>query len=542
MKKRLSAVLIFLMLLSVLQGLSMASLATGTFSENISFTATADKSILPATGGTVNITFTVTNNGVEAPENIKIYRQTNPTAVITTVDPSQLTVSISDFSIAASELDRAIKFQIEWEEAGIKYYNTYEGFIVYAFKADFTLEREISDTIVKKDDSITIKYTLTNTGTVVLSYPKIYDMGSTTTAVNASDPNLNNPIDPGESYVFTKTYTITQAQTSTPTVKCLYFNENNVSTEKSKTFDAIPIDLEDPGLTVVLTPGQSTLEYGKSTTLYCTVTNSGNVPIKNVTVYDDAGTMISNPQPSLEVGESVTRSRSVTPVQTKEYVFRITYTDPSNESLTVTTRTSAVKITVTGSPSTLLLTLKTDSEVAEIDEPGDVKMNVTVTNDNAYTVNNIEIKESNLGLSQTIDSLAPDEERVLEFTVPLQQTSNVLFEARVPNDNGDPYTFYANTVTITVNNPALTPTTSVGPTPSPSPSSTTDITGSGNTDWIKVLLIILGVILALIVLVTAALIVVNIMQKKQASKEVVVRRKIKEKDDSKNEAAEDIDE
>jgi len=319
---------------------------------------------------------------------------------------------------------------------------------------------------------------------------------------------------------FTVKKTINAAITSTPTVKYSY---TDYSDTLSKTLPSLNFDLASVNLQNYLDADNTTVDAGKSTNLICTITNKSNVTLKNISIYDHTGQLLGATAATLAPGQNIIRNRSITPTQTAQYTFRITYTDPADSTKLITESTNALKVTVKGSTAPVL-TLKATADPTSLKDPGDVKFQIRVTNENSFAVDSITIKESSSGQLKTIDPIAPNGEVIVEFTVKVNASANILFTASIPNSQGSDYLYYSNTLAITVDNPAtVSDTPAITDTPGPTATPVTP-----PVDVIKILLWTLGGILALVMIATAALIIINIMQKKQAARDITVKRKIRD--------------
>jgi len=159
--------------------------------------------------------------------------------------------------------------------------------------------------------SVTWSYIITNTGNVTLNNIVVTDdQGEIVTIPKTS-------LAPGESMTGTATGIAVSGQyTNIGTVTGLSPEGTEVSdSDPSHYFGYVPaapgIDIEKftNGQNVTATPGPS-IPVGTTVTWTYIVTNTGNVPLTDISITDDQGVVVSIPKTTLDPGESMTGTAS----------------------------------------------------------------------------------------------------------------------------------------------------------------------------------------------------------------------------------------
>jgi len=190
-------------------------------------------------------------------------------------------------------------------------------------------------------ETINYTFTVTNSGSAILSAPvTISDpliSNATCPAVNTVG-NLNNFLEPGEVVVCTGSYVTTSSDVSNGSVDNIAFA--TVQGFNSETdIESVPLFTANPALTLLKTgtlnddDGTAGVSAGDTISYAFTVTNTGNVPLTNITLSDPQVTVSGGPIASLAVGASDSTTF------TASYV--ITQADINNGSFTNTATASS---------------------------------------------------------------------------------------------------------------------------------------------------------------------------------------------------------
>ncbi len=150
-------------------------------------------------------------------------------------------------------------------------------------------------TVVVAGQTITYTYTVTNSGVVPLYGVSLVDDNATPTVPGddfspvyvRGDTNTDGAIDPGETWIYTATQTVTQAEfnAGTPLV-------GTVTATSGAAYSAATVAVQrNATVTLDKSANRSSVSVaGDLITYTYTVTNTGNITVNNVTVTDDNGT------------------------------------------------------------------------------------------------------------------------------------------------------------------------------------------------------------------------------------------------------------
>ena len=134
---------------------------------------------------------------------------------------------------------------------------------------------------------VTYTFTVTNSGEVPLSNVTVVDDVAGTVTYQSGDTNSNNKLDVSETWTYTATWTV--ATTPDPLVNTVTASGTSGNTTYTDDDDHT-LDVLGSGMNVTKS-GPATAGIGEVVTYTFAVTNSGEVPLSNVTVVDDvAGT------------------------------------------------------------------------------------------------------------------------------------------------------------------------------------------------------------------------------------------------------------
>ncbi len=331
-----------------------------------------DKSASPmnysSVGETINYSYLLTNNGnvaLSGPFSVS----DDKTSVSCPSEPASLLPSASltcsaayviteDDLIAGSVTNTAIAYA----EGGNVVSNT-DSVKVEGPKAnpDIQLVKEVAavngdpsaSNFNQSGDTITYKFTVTNTGNVELTNVTITDP-----AASVSGSPISLAAGASDNSSFTATYVITQADvdagafTNTATVTGNPPSGDPVSAQDSATVEG-PEQMASIQIVkyVVSVSGDTAFKYmlypGDVIAYSFTITNTGNVELTNVMISDPGSDVSGGPIPSLQPGESDSSTFSATHTVTKadletgQYTNTVTVTGETPNGDTVTDQDSA---------------------------------------------------------------------------------------------------------------------------------------------------------------------------------------------------------
>jgi large repetitive protein len=199
-------------------------------------------------------------------------------------------------------------------------------------------------------DILTYQIALENTGNVDISMVTVSDPQATTgPTYQSGDVGNNNILSPGEIWIYSATYTVTQGDldrgsftniataTGTPPAGTILDDVSD---------DELVPGIQNPGIQLVKTSTTVPNRYsyvGDVLTYNLAVTNTGNVTLVNVAVSDPQATVVGSPIASIAPGQTVIRTASYIVTQpdldAEEFINIATaigkYTNSNGDTLTV---------------------------------------------------------------------------------------------------------------------------------------------------------------------------------------------------------------
>ncbi|QTE69327.1 hypothetical protein JNO48_05355 [Clostridiales bacterium] len=285
-------------------------------------------------------------------------------------------------------------------------------------------------------ETISYKITVTNDGNLAITNVKVDDE---LTGLHETIESLAV----GANKVYTTSYTVTEDDILAGSVKNEATadgeNKSEEPTEPGKGTKEDPTEKPDPSLNVVKettsTPANGeTYALGETISYKITVTNDGNLAITNVKV-DDELTGLHETIESLAVGEEKVFTTTYTVTEDDILaggVKNVATADGDNKTEDPTDPGTGTKDDPTDDPKGHMTVTKiSTSEPASADGymlGETIEYRIVVTNDGNLTMTNVKVEDELTGLNETIESLAPGEEK--EFT-----TSYVVTEKDVEAGN-----------------------------------------------------------------------------------------------------------
>ncbi|GGF30705.1 DUF7507 domain-containing protein [Echinicola rosea] len=273
------------------------------------------------------------------------------------------------------------------------------------------------DDFTSAGEVITYTITVTNTGNVTVTDVVVTDP---LTGMNETIPTLA----PGETMTFTEEYTVTEADvtngfiTNTATAEGQDPDGDDVIDDNSHTIH--PSGEDRPELTIT----KELEEYGYSDDgqilhYTITVTNSGNVPLSDITVTD----------PLTGLNQTIA---TLAPGQSEEYDVTYTVTQEDVDDAVISNTASAetdTPVVLADSDTKIIYGTQTpDIELRKgvrekgYKSVGDVlNYAILVRNEGNVTLSNVEVTDPFMGIDQTFTTLAPDELERIDFTYTVVQ-------------------------------------------------------------------------------------------------------------------------
>jgi uncharacterized repeat protein (TIGR01451 family) len=186
-------------------------------------------------------------------------------------------------------------------------------------------------------DTVTYEFDVTNTGDTPLSGLTVNDNVAGAGTFTGGDTNSNGMLDLGETWIYTKQFTIPSNQTSDITNTVTACGSDSLQLQDCDTDDHTTTVL-NPGIHVVKT-GPSSAAAGSTVTYTFTVTNTGNTSLDSIAVNDNiAGAGV------YQSGDTNGNSMLDT---TETWIYTAQYNIPANQFNSVTNTVTACGSTTT---------------------------------------------------------------------------------------------------------------------------------------------------------------------------------------------------
>ncbi|MEG1548323.1 MAG: hypothetical protein RR232_06110 [Clostridia bacterium] len=398
-----------------------------------SISAAADAIEPEALSTTVYIT--IVNDSTEFPmENIVISNAYN-----IAFNTSGVTIGVSKNHTFSSVvmlneqiMGKTLTFEVSWYENGELMHGTASAKIEKAANAAITATRTASNKQASPGDTITLTYTVTNTGSVGIRKVSLTDKE----IAGSKEIFKDISIAPGETYSLPYEYKMGHSTvTSQPVVT--YTIDGQSTSHTFNGISALVLGMINAKLTVDVAQGQNT-ESGVTFTV--TLVNNGNQSLKSIRVKDELGNAINSDSFSLAIGESRTLTYTVKTDDTRYVVFYISGYTGSDETYEDKTKSYTVRKYI--DPSMLGITFH-----AEVTQPlnadGSIGVRFTINNTGSMDMKDLVLSETQQGELKRIDTVPPGE-HLLEQTVYVGEPRDLVFTLNMADPAGNPYTYTAN--------------------------------------------------------------------------------------------------
>ena len=151
---------------------------------------------------------------------------------------------------------------------------------------DISVTKLPSVTQAHEGDTITYTYTVTNPGNVPLSHVLVTDNTTEDVSYQIGDANHNDRLDTDETWIFTAAYNVTVDDDSslrnTAAASGTYAGSGTIID-----WDTTSVDILRPDIAMTKTADREQAREGDTINYTCTVTNTGNTPLSDISVTDD---------------------------------------------------------------------------------------------------------------------------------------------------------------------------------------------------------------------------------------------------------------
>ena len=493
--------------------IGLACLLMGSAAMAASINVTSDPGALGAEGGSVQLSISIANDSEYAMENISV--SNNGTRFFETsgviIAPGETTAFSQSISIPAAMLGQPIGFDIAWTENGEQKYSTASVTVLNSgaglAEAALSVSVKASSSQASRGESITLTYTITNSGITPVSGVSLTDK-----EIGGRQAMIGDiTVEPGTPYVYIHEFTMgSSTVVSAPVITYTGADGSTVTvTGSEKTLGMV-----NSKISVSVTQGAAS-EEGQQFTI--ALTNNGNQRISKIKVTDELGNAVNSDAISLAIGESRTLTYTVPTTETRNVVFNISGIDATNTNYSDHTETYVVRKYI--DPS--LIGISFSAEVASpLDSAGSISLNFTVENTGSMDMQNLKLSESEYGLLYMLESV-PRGTQTINQKMSVGSPRDLIFKLEIEDPSGNIYTYNAYIKADYVGVEAA-------PTSTPSVTTEEDVLNEVGGSISSALRTVLIVLIILTVIAGIALIILD-HQEKEERKRIARRRAQREK-------------
>lgn len=493
--------------------IGLTCLLVGSVAMAASINVTSDPGALGAEGGSVQLSISIANDSAYAMENISVSnngtRFFNTSGVV--IAPGETTAFSQSISIPAAMLGQPIGFDIAWTENGEQKYSTASVTVLNSgaglAEAALSVSVKASSSQASRGESITLTYTITNSGITPVSGVSLTDK-----EIGGRQAMIGDiTVEPGTPYVYIHEFTMgSSTVVSAPVVTYTGADGSTVTvTGSEKTLGMV-----NSKISVSVTQGAAS-EEGQQFTI--ALTNNGNQRISKIKVTDELGNAVNSDAISLAIGESRTLTYTVPTTETRNVVFNISGIDATNTNYSDHTETYVVRKYI--DPS--LIGISFSAEVASpLDSAGSISLNFTVENTGSMDMQNLKLSESEYGLLYMLESV-PRGTQTINQKMSVGSPRDLIFKLEIEDPSGNIYTYNAYIKADYVGVEAA-------PTSTPSVTTEEDVLNEVGGSISSALRTVLIVLIILTVIAGIALIILD-HQEKEERKRIARRRAQREK-------------
>ena len=338
-------------------------------------------------------------------------------------------------------------------------------------KPEIEVNRTITPTTAQKGQEVSVKYDITNTGSVAVSSVNIKENASISSKSGTID---SIAVGATESYTFT-TEMGTKDLTSAATISYKAGGKTYTTKKESATVKYGVVNLS-----ATLKADKKGGAPGDTIKLTLTLKNSGNLDFTNVTVTDPTlGTVFSGE--TVKAGETKTLEKDLTITETQELQFTVKADETTGKG--VETATGRVKVTALDPTQQIVLRLDASADRDRVYKiPGTVRFKIDVHNDSTVEVKNISVKAVDVAL-YSFDSIPAGETASFIRDVEISMAGTFQFTAACKDQLDQPLTFTSNAVAISFAQTTPVPTEAPLVTP-PAPATEPLPTDQPEPEWL----------------------------------------------------------
>lgn len=237
-------------------------------------------------------------------------------------------------------------------------------------------------------------------------------------------------------------------------------------TNASLALDSLKVTVKEvavnSGMSLQLTSDKTVAAAGDQVTITATITNTGTDTLTDIKLLDGNGNPVITQHTSLDAGQSTTATIPETLQATANYLFSATANNSKGTQVTASSNPLTIEV---GGPSpspsasasatgVQALTIKVIADTYELEQPGNVKFQVTVQNSSSVLLSNVMVTEETLGDIGTISAMGTDT-KMFNKTVTVDKSSDYIFTVTATQPDGKTITAVTKALSITVNSGSL---------------------------------------------------------------------------------------
>ena len=352
--------------------------------------------------------------------------------------------------------------------------------------------RSQSMTYAQPGQSVTLTYTVKNTGNIPL------------TGIKVSDPLFGvvgelDTLAVDEKKTFTQRVTVgTTALTSTPQVSYSFEGSQDIV---QKDIASSSIKIAKPSLEVALESDATLVNPGDTVMLRCKLINNGNVGYRKIQLSDqvlgDLGFI-----DDLRAGKDTVYAKAVRIQSKTTFKFTITASDTTGSDVTAVSNSLTIDVVSRADEESLTLSAQPDrTSVASGDT---VNFTLLLCNGGTTDISGIDISERTRGPIAHVDVLRAGESLTVNAQYTVTGYEMFTFSATMTQQDGATREALAGPITISLGAPAPTSV----PTAQPSPTPAATMAPSGMRAYDAAFSRVLAILLAIAVCIAIMLIVV----------------------------------
>ena len=391
-------------------------------------------------------------------------------------------ITIESYDVSADQLGKDIVIKVSYEIDGTA------GQVSKAIRVEkkaanvkVVTKASVDKSTVPKDTDVKFSFAVENQGDVAIKDVQI----------KASNINKGNVIggkfdlEPGKTKVLEYTGNIVKDMEIQPTITYTANGET-----KKENMDKISIKCSDAALSVEATPEATELEPGQDTSVSIKVSNTGNVKMENISLFDSNGNSVPIEASTLEAGKSATAKSTVSLDKSGQIGYYVTAKDSAGKEYKF--NSNVIEMTVKEPEATPepeptpeatdyedMLALEVEEKFDEEGTGAGKTFDITLTNNGEETFTNLVVTENIYGNIGTISSLPGGESKSVSKTLDITESGSLVFMVSAVDPNGEKIVVKAEPYTVNLEGGE----------------NLSDKKGGGTTDTLLIIIIIVVVLI-----------------------------------------------